>query len=52
MPPLTDNWKLEAVCPCLDVDLGFPVVLSLPTMTNPPWNATINAYHQKGDLRK
>ena len=50
VPPLTDDWTLTVECPCLDIELGFPVILELPTKTHSPWNASITCNYENQEL--
>ena len=40
VPPLTDNWKIEAKCPCYDVMNGVSFSFSLSTYNYAVWNAS------------
>ncbi|KAK4314860.1 hypothetical protein Pmani_013883 [Petrolisthes manimaculis] len=50
VPVLTNNWTVEAMCPCLAVVEGFNFTLNLPATINPPFMANITAVYINGVL--
>ncbi|KAK3865158.1 hypothetical protein Pcinc_029214 [Petrolisthes cinctipes] len=50
VPALTNNWTVEAMCPCLAVVEGFNFTLNLPAIINPPFMANITAVYINGVL--